>query len=420
MKNIIYCSSVQKDLFTSNTRSLFQNYIDIDNLDHLPKGEIEVAVKKIIFDTDIITNHKKTLIFNNERVSENPVFGLKSNICKESIFNNDYEKILCMFPCENIFHVEFKKPSFFETNKELLSNAKFIIINLKTNEQPEWGEGSPTFIHLLIRKRMSKTFNIFVESNNVTSMVKFPKNTNMEFTIDLPERFRLGDWQVCLKSLIMPSRIWNVYDETRPKWMFQTNTDLEDELVEFQIPQGSYEVVDIILIIQRYMDALKIPLLIYLNDDKNRVTLKLKNRNIGKNDIYTLFFNGYLSKILGFSINDEKRRFNVTKRYRMYEANYAPNIHAYTPKSIIVTSDIVEDTIFGGERLKLLRLITNKMERIGDTVHYDFLHDEYVDLRTHEFERIKIRISDVTGNLLSVDYPEIETRLQLEFKEKQR
>ena len=89
---------------------MFQNYIDIDNLDHLPKGEIEVAVKKVFFDTDIITNHKKTLIFNNERVSENPVFGLKSNICKESIFNNDYEKILCMFPCENIFHVEFKKP----------------------------------------------------------------------------------------------------------------------------------------------------------------------------------------------------------------------------------------------------------------------------------------------------------------------
>ena len=103
-----------------------------------------------------------------------------------------------------------------------------------------------------------------------------------------------------------------------------------------------------------------------------------------------------------------------------YVAEYEPNVHAYTPKSIIVTCDIVEDTIFGGERLKLLRLITNKMERIGDTVHYDFLHDEYVDLRTHEFERIKIRISDVTGNLLSVDYPEIETRLQLEFKEKQR
>ena len=93
MKNPIYCSSVQKELFTFNTRSLFQNYIDIDNLGYLPKGEIEVAVKKIILDTDITTNHKKSLIFNNKRISENPVFALKSNICKESTFNIAYEYV---------------------------------------------------------------------------------------------------------------------------------------------------------------------------------------------------------------------------------------------------------------------------------------------------------------------------------------
>ena len=140
------------------------------------------------------------------------MFALKSNICKESTFNNAYEKILCMFPSENIFHFEFKNPTFFPTRKELLSYGKFTIINLKTDAQPEWYEGAPTFIHLLIRKRMSKTFNIFVESNDVTSMAKCPENSNMEFTIALPERFRLGDWQVCLKSLIMPSKVWNVYD----------------------------------------------------------------------------------------------------------------------------------------------------------------------------------------------------------------
>ena len=61
MKNLIYCSSIQKEIFTFKTRSLFQNYIYIDNLEYLPRGEIEVAVKKIIFDTDITTNHKKSL-----------------------------------------------------------------------------------------------------------------------------------------------------------------------------------------------------------------------------------------------------------------------------------------------------------------------------------------------------------------------
>ena len=57
------------------------------------------------------------------------------------------------------------------------------------------------------------------------------------------------------------------------------------------------------------------------------------------------------------------------------------------------------------------------MDRHGDTIHYNFLHDEYVDLKTHEFERITLRIGDVTGGLLKVDYAEIETRLQVEFKQ---
>ena len=47
MKDIYYCSSVQTQLFKFNTRSHFKNYIDIDNIDYLPDGEIEVAVKKL-------------------------------------------------------------------------------------------------------------------------------------------------------------------------------------------------------------------------------------------------------------------------------------------------------------------------------------------------------------------------------------
>ena len=59
-------------------------------------------------------------------------------------------------------------------------------------------------------------FNIFLESNDKASMLKFNSNYNMEFTIALPERFKFGDWEVCLKSLILPSKIWNLYEETMP------------------------------------------------------------------------------------------------------------------------------------------------------------------------------------------------------------
>ena len=57
MKNLIYCLNVQNYIFKFNTQSMFQNYIDIDNLEYLPEGDIEVAVKKIIFDTEATVNY---------------------------------------------------------------------------------------------------------------------------------------------------------------------------------------------------------------------------------------------------------------------------------------------------------------------------------------------------------------------------
>ena len=69
-------------------------------------------------------------------------------------------------------------------------------------------------------------FNIFLESNDKASLLKFDNNYNMEFTIALPERFGFGDWEVCLKPLILPSKVWNVDEETMPKWSFRTSLNV--------------------------------------------------------------------------------------------------------------------------------------------------------------------------------------------------
>ena len=97
-------------------------------------------------------------------------------------------------------------------------------------------------------------------------------------------------------------------------------------------------------------------------------------------------------------------------------SRFSPNINLLSPKTIIVACNIVEDTIFGGECVKLLKVIPNKMERNGDVVQYEFLQDEYVNLGINEFDRIQISICDVSGDNLNVDYKEIPTRLQLEFR----
>ena len=92
--------------------------------------------------------------------------------------------------------MEFQSLTFFKTHREL---PNFTIANLKPGEQHEWDEGSPTFKQLIVRKRMGTNFNIFGESNDAAPKLKFKDNSNIEFTLSLPERFRLSDWQVCLK-----------------------------------------------------------------------------------------------------------------------------------------------------------------------------------------------------------------------------
>ena len=68
---------------------------------------------------------------------------------------------------------------------------------------------------------MYNTFNLFLSSNDVASESKFPNNNNMEFAINLPHRFRLGKCEVCLKSITIPRKIYNVYDEKELTWAFQ-------------------------------------------------------------------------------------------------------------------------------------------------------------------------------------------------------
>ena len=49
MKNIFYCSHMQMGLFPNNTRSRFESFININDLDYLPDHNIEAAIKSITF-----------------------------------------------------------------------------------------------------------------------------------------------------------------------------------------------------------------------------------------------------------------------------------------------------------------------------------------------------------------------------------
>jgi uncharacterized protein YpmS len=83
-----------------------------------------------------------------------------------------------------------------------------------------------------------------------------------------------------------------------PSWQFKTNNkSIIGQLNDFEFPEGSYEVIDILHLMQHVMTFYKLPVNIMLNEQKNRVVMKLKKRSVDDSHYYAFIFNGYLNKI---------------------------------------------------------------------------------------------------------------------------
>ena len=114
MKSIFFCSNTQSDIFSKNTRSEFENYIDINDLCYLPDINIEGAIKAITFDNK-----------QNDYLPKEEVLAKRSNICESTIRNSEYDNLISIINVnklqKDILHIEFQNPTFFPTRKELLS-----------------------------------------------------------------------------------------------------------------------------------------------------------------------------------------------------------------------------------------------------------------------------------------------------------
>ena len=411
MKNIFYCSNAHKELFSNNTRSNFNSYIDISDLNYLhDDDDIEATIKSITFDNKKLSKTKGAL------------YGIRSNISDPTIRNNSYDNIISLFVEKNtndVEHVEFRNPPFFKTRKELLSRAHFQIIDVNTNLPPNFIAGSPTYIQVVIRKglpRMKTPFNIFLDSACPKSKALYPKNNSTEFTIDLPERLSFNrHWQVTLKSLFIPNKILHL-DGCYVKYYYY-NWSMFDSLKRnnLSVETLHHSTIESFLgQFNRVLELYKIKIRGKIVDGK--VWLEYYEDWKKWHFSNTLFLSPHLAHILGFqkydASNEEyEAKFNKTPTQ---VASFEPDLFFMYPKNLIIGCDVVDDTIFGGEHVKLLRLVTNNVHVDGDILSFDFLQNEYVDLNVKEFKSIKIGILDASGGPVKT-HTSFPTRLQLMF-----
>ena len=356
-------------------------------------------------------------LFKNETL-----YGIKSNISETlTVRNAGYDDIISVFvgnKTNDVVHFDFKNPTFFPTRKELLSRATFQIIDVASNTAPNFAVGSPTYIQVVVRKKknMEKKFNIFLDSSCEKSKAVYPENNATNFTIDLPERLSFRrNWHVTLKSLFIPDSIQNVPECFITYFQGRTDDDggfIVLHKVNLKLKEGNYPTIDSILndLSEQILEA-ELPIRLEQHEEKVKISCPTF---LQSNTVISISMSPDLAPILGFTKPFERFvGFNLSE-YDSKIAPYEPNLFATYPKNLIIGCDVVDNTIFGGEHVKLLRMVTNNQHSISKILSFEFLHDEYVDLNVKEFKSIKIGIMDATGNIVKTN-SSTPTRLQLTF-----
>lgn len=386
------------------------------------------------------TKWNHTELYSELNILKQDILGLRTSIADFSIRGNQYDKITSVWNAsnhkDNIVKIDFKNPSYFLTNKEKLSNANFEIVNFNTQEQPYFGVGSPTYIHCIVRGiknfNMKQPFNVLLDSNCPESKKIFPKNTATDFKIKLAERISFNrNWMVSLQSLFLSNKLFNIsgemfnfqceekmdhrnYHKIRkfyglnsrdefPQWNRCTNSIemINGHPVPFmtckkgiEITAGCYTTLEeLVEVIQADWEQNNFNLTIKVEDQRVRI----ENKNDELFDI-TLEISPYLAFALGFT---EELNLNSSTVFRIRDfikSNYNAKLSVFTPKYLIICCDIVDDTIFSGEHVKLLRMVVNNTAKSEEIISFEFLHPDYVPLSVKEFSTIHVTISDVSGN----------------------
>ena len=432
-----------------NEKKIGRRLIDILNIDEnklYHDVSKEILTKTINY--DYIKVNRKSLT-TEESLLKPMLMGIRSNIVNHSIRNNIYDQIIAVFNINNLTgvrEIEFKNPIFYPTTKEKLCNATFELIDFLTNDRPYFDVGSPTIINCLVRPRMKEheSFAVLLDSSCKRSKNLYDDNTPTNFRIELPERIILPEnWGVSLISLFLTNNLYNI---TSDKFFMSYEEEYNEgdkglPLVEYGLPrpgrrmperydlnelQGRYEYhVNAIGIKPGcYKDLSQLVDAIQESFDEHNIRLDITTANNKtiivrtKSDVdggtFKIRFSPYLSYTLGLT-SDLQNGFEKTFKKSHEVATIAEaRLKMLNPKYIIVCADIVNETIFSGEQVQLLRMLVNIENNEQHILNFEFLHPDVKDIKIREFSSIQITITDITGNPLLTD-SSIPTLLQLQF-----
>ena len=399
MRKIFYLSNAYSEIYPQNSRSKFSSFFYRHNIDYIPEGEIEAACFSLTF-----SNKRELRETRSEPEKKSEILAVRTNITNHTISSGGYDNILCFLTVDNeqdkgkVIDVQFQNPTFFETDKNKLVKATFEIINLETGLAPDFAPASPTFIVIIIRQRpmrLHPPFQLVLNSSCPISKTHHPSNSNSEFTIQLPKRFEFArsDWVICLKTFSISGQFYHIND------CFFTFNGQKYEMREGYFSNEEYTVA--------WMNAKMNPhIRAYLNKDNMKVTLKRDEEC----DDCELELGPNIAAILGFGHHQRIPKFvnNIE------EAAYSMNMYALVPENFIITADLCENSILGGQQVQILKYATIPVSKEGAARTINFQHNDYVRIERRIFDSITIKILSVSGEPVKVNQ-DVPTLCQILF-----
>ena len=386
---------MQTDLFPNNSRSCFRSYINSNYISH--EYEYMVAIKSITFDNDILGKKH---------------YALKSSISSESISSAEFDNVLVLFSTEkggiNTFH--FLNPSFFYTPHYNLCNPEFKIIDLSTGEHPHFKFGSPTFIEIILKKvgiGMKLPFIILLDSSCEKSKLLAPLNHSTEFTIQLPTRLEFSkNWLVCLKSIHFENDF-----KSREIYQIQVYGNRADSGLFFQesvLVEKAHDKEDLIRKLQVELSHAGV---ITVEEKDGFFNLKVAPGYNEKHQYYCKETNVKISigLIHALGLGDEFSHF-ILEKSMVVESYRKIDLSRIYPHNFVVSADICRESIFSGSKVQILKYFP--CEQSASMVNLNFRTNDFVEMYTKSFDRIKIRITDLSGETLESNSP-TPSRLQI-------
>lgn len=335
---------------------------------------------------------------------------------KSQIFDNTHSRDLACFhpdfPEKDLFFFhEIEKKQYFPLENTILDELEFHLVD-ENNQSLNLNEGIATVLKLRL-KEMSyykKSFNVRLTSRKTKNN---PKNTNSEFTVDLPQTLFLDEtWNVSVSNINLP----NVFATLPPNNYIQVivkNDDGTTSPYKYFCKSERFEKNELISGLNRSFyritkgeRIIAFDLELNQNEFEEKLVISIFKPNV------ILQISKDLCQLLGYGAEDYTRKndleFKVFKINAFNPGEYRKTIQMSNPLQIdyfqpsyaMLYSNIVKPSIIGSTYANILKIFPTFNDEKTYTIR-QFKDPEHFSLLNNEIKSITLSFKNHAGEALN-------------------